>query len=372
MFEQTQPVSFFLGANTPSGFVGYLDDLYDAKSGWHAFLIKSGPGTGKNTLIRAVLHAMVALEEPVEAICCSSDPNSLDGLRCPRLKLCILDATAPHIMEPRYWGAGEETVDLCACMRSALLRSDAAEIIRLTDACSAMHARCRSLLRGASVFLNETAQIAAEYTDFSKIVHTADRIAAFTFGRKSAVPGTETRRFLSAVTPEGHVFFEKTIPSLCDTIYSIEDETGAVSGVFLSVIREKALQAGYPIITCACPLNPQKKLEHLLIPSLHLGFTTANRWHRLDAPVFRRIHAARFTDLHAMRARKQTMAFYRRTAKLFLQEAISAAKSAKLLHDQMESFYIPAMNWEKADVLQHSIVSQFESASRAYSEKIRS
>lgn len=68
MFEQTQPVSFFLGANTPSGFVGYLDDLYDAKSGWHAFLIKSGPGTGKNTLIRAVLHAMVALEEPVEAI----------------------------------------------------------------------------------------------------------------------------------------------------------------------------------------------------------------------------------------------------------------------------------------------------------------
>ena len=247
MFEQTQPVSFFLGANTPSGFVGYLDDLYDAKSGWHAFLIKSGPGTGKNTLIRAVLHAMVALEEPVEAICCSSDPNSLDGLRCPRLKLCILDATAPHIMEPRYWGAGEETVDLCACMRSALLRSDAAEIIRLTDACSAMHARCRSLLRGASVFLNETAQIAAEYTDFSKIVHTADRIAAFTFGRKSAVPGTETRRFLSAVTPEGHVFFEKTIPSLCDTIYSIEDETGAASGVFLSVIREKALQAGYPI-----------------------------------------------------------------------------------------------------------------------------
>ena len=30
------PVRFFLGANTPGGFVGYIDDLYDAKDGWQA------------------------------------------------------------------------------------------------------------------------------------------------------------------------------------------------------------------------------------------------------------------------------------------------------------------------------------------------
>ena len=39
------PVRFFLGANTPGGFVGYIDDLYDAKDGWQAYIIKSGPGT---------------------------------------------------------------------------------------------------------------------------------------------------------------------------------------------------------------------------------------------------------------------------------------------------------------------------------------
>ena len=40
------PVRFFLGANTPGGFVGYIDDLYDAKDGWQAYHQKRA-GHGK-------------------------------------------------------------------------------------------------------------------------------------------------------------------------------------------------------------------------------------------------------------------------------------------------------------------------------------
>lgn len=72
-------IRYFLGANTPTGFVGYTDDLYDCRGGWRAFLIKSGPGTGKNTLMRAVLDAMTAHGEEAQTICCSSDPHSLDA-----------------------------------------------------------------------------------------------------------------------------------------------------------------------------------------------------------------------------------------------------------------------------------------------------
>lgn len=369
MFEQKSPVSFFLGANTPSGFVGYLNDLYDGKDGWRAMLIKSGPGTGKNTLIRAVMEAMEVLGEPLEIICCSSDPNSLDGIRCPQLKYCILDGTAPHIMEPKYWGAVEEIVDLCACMDTEALHREAKEIIRITDACAAAHVRCRGLLRGAASLLEENTRIAAEHTNFSKVLRTADRIAALEFGRKPAVPGKEQRRFLSAVTPEGPVFFGQTIASLCNKIYSVEDEYGAASGALLSALRQRALQAGLDIITCACPLNPQEKIEHILIPSLCLGFTTSNRWHKVDAPVFRRIHAARFTDSRSLRTRKQILSFHRRAAKALLQEAVSAAVSAKAIHDQMEQFNVHAMNWKKAEEIQNAVVSRFEAASQA--QKIR-
>ncbi len=43
---------FFLGANTPSGFVSRFDQLADAGDGWRLFVIKGGPGTGKSSLIR--------------------------------------------------------------------------------------------------------------------------------------------------------------------------------------------------------------------------------------------------------------------------------------------------------------------------------
>ena len=29
-------IRYFLGANTPTGFVGYTDDLYDCRGGWRA------------------------------------------------------------------------------------------------------------------------------------------------------------------------------------------------------------------------------------------------------------------------------------------------------------------------------------------------
>lgn len=131
-------IRYFLGANTPTGFVGYTDDLYDCRGGWRAFLIKSGPGTGKNTLMRAVLDAMTAHGEEAQTICCSSDPHSLDAILFDRLKLALIDATAPHIIEPKYWGAVEEIVDLGSCMDNTRMHEHADAVIELTDACSAL------------------------------------------------------------------------------------------------------------------------------------------------------------------------------------------------------------------------------------------
>ena len=143
-------IRYFLGANTPTGFVGYTDDLYDCRGGWRAFLIKSGPGTGKNTLMRAVLDAMTAHGEEAQTICCSSDPHSLDAILFDRLKLALIDATAPHIIEPKYWGAVEEIVDLGSCMDNTRMHEHADAVIELTDACSALCSATAAALRKAA------------------------------------------------------------------------------------------------------------------------------------------------------------------------------------------------------------------------------
>ena len=184
--------------------MGYLDDLYDCRDGWRAYLIKSGPGSGKSTLIKTVMQHMVRLGYDAEAILCSSDPASLDGVVFRQLKLCLFDATSPHIIEPHYWGAVEQIVNLSACSDSAFLYERREGIREASDACSALHARCRRFLGAASSLLNDNARTALEYTDAAKISRNAARIAAREFGAASSGDGREWKRFLSAVTPPGN------------------------------------------------------------------------------------------------------------------------------------------------------------------------
>lgn len=87
---------FFLGANTPQGFVSRFDQLADASDGWRSFILKGGPGTGKSTLMKRVAKNVEEHCPLVEIIHCSSDVDSLDGVIAPAIKTSVADGTAPH------------------------------------------------------------------------------------------------------------------------------------------------------------------------------------------------------------------------------------------------------------------------------------
>lgn len=360
MLDSQTPIRFFMGANTPGGFTSFTDDLYDCNDGWRAFLIKSGPGTGKATLMRRVQERLSERGLEVWAIVCSGDPNSLDGLIFPQIKACILDGTAPHIIEPKFWGAVEQIVNLSACMDAHELYKQADEIIDATVSCSALHARSRKFIGAAASLLGDSCRIAAEYTDRGKIQRSAARIAAREFGIRTEEPGKETRFFLSAVTPEGMITFHDTLQYLCPRIYSIEDELGASSRLLLDELRRRALEAGHDVISCPCCLYPYEKLDHLIIPEIGVGFTTSNPWHKADFPVYRRIHAARFTDMDGLRQRKQLLSFNRRAAKELLNEAVNISQEAKSVHDHMEQYNVRHMDWGSVNILTEWVISEFE------------
>lgn len=357
MFEINAPVGFFLGANTPQGFCGFHHELYDGREGWRAFLIKSGPGTGKSSLMKSILADMRERGMETEALFCSSDPHSLDGVVVPAIKTVIFDATAPHILEPQYWGTVEQIVDLSSCMDAEILHKDYKAVIEATDACSAAHARCRQFMGAAATLLGDNRRMATACTDTEKVVRSAARIAAREWGGKSG-QGKEKRRFLSALTPEGTVVFYETLQNLCPRIYALEDEYGAASELLLAQLRRRALEAGLDIITCPCPLFPQK-IDHLLIPELGLGFTQSNAHHRADFPVYRRIHAARFTDTEGLREVKEKLSFNRKAARELLRQAHAAAVVAKGLHDRMEEYSKAAVDWKKVAALQKKTAERF-------------
>lgn len=99
MKPDEKTLRFFLGANTPQGFVSRFDQLFSAEDGWRCFVIKGGPGSGKSTMMKKIAASLEQRFDNLERIHCSSDVSSLDGVICPALKFSVADGTAPHVRE---------------------------------------------------------------------------------------------------------------------------------------------------------------------------------------------------------------------------------------------------------------------------------
>ncbi|MBR5540383.1 MAG: hypothetical protein IKU56_03290 [Clostridia bacterium] len=345
------PVRFFLGSNTPTGFVDTAKTLYKP-DGWRVYLLKSGAGTGKSTLLRRVYEQLTAEGEEAEAFCCSSDPDSLDAVRFPARQLCLIDATAPHSVEPLYWGTVEQLVPLSQCMSNSL-RENAPAIMALTDENRSLHRRCRGYLRAAASLLRESRRIQRESLNRDKLCRYAHHLAASEWQSDTVCVQLAAceRRFLSAFTPEGWITFYDTLQALCPRIYAVEDEQGAAASLLLSELQQAAVADGKHCIACPCPLFPDEGPEHLLLPELGLAFTTSNSFHKVDFPIFRRIHASRFLDTEQLRHHRQVLSFRRRAAMELLQEAASLSAQAKEIHDQLEQYSVAAMDWQRYEQL---------------------
>ena len=89
--------SYFPGANTPRGFVSRFATMLQDPRVRRRIYIKGGAGCGKSTLMRRLAR----LDEDGELGLCSSDPDSLDGVKFPQMHIAYVDGTAPHEAVPQ-------------------------------------------------------------------------------------------------------------------------------------------------------------------------------------------------------------------------------------------------------------------------------
>lgn len=349
MNDESNILDFFLGSNTPEGFVSLFDEITGLYKDYLSYVIKGGPGTGKSTLMKKVAADMALLELYLERIHCSSDPNSLDAVILPGAKVTIADGTPPHVIEPQYPGAYESVVNFCDCWDETDLQKNREAVVSLSQQISACHRQCVGLLRAAHSLLQDNFLLASACTDENKIVKVADNILERECKRRRGLLSKEHKRFLSAVTPKGLLCCTDTVNRLCDRVYMLKDSYGAVGSLFMEKLRKEFLQRGFEIYTCICPMNPYTKIEHIFVPELRLGFVTANPFLPLEKALdaYRVIHFTRFTDMEALKKKKQRMRFNQRMAAELLDESVRSLQKAKSIHDALEEVYGHAMNYQK-------------------------
>lgn len=335
---------FYLGANTPGGFFSYYDNIIRREDAKRIYLIKGGPGSGKSSFMKKIANIMEENNLKTEYIHCSSDDSSLDAIVIKDIKTAFLDATAPHNSDPVYPGAVDEIINLGAFWDRDKITLKRQEIISTQKKISECYERAYRYLNAISQFYLDNRQISLKTYD--RYLHNVflDEIA---FEELAELPltdyiGKKRRLFASAITPDGFVNRLDTIFNGMK-VYSLNGFTDDI----LIRISDMICERGIDVEMYFCPMNPDKKCEHLVVSDLNIAFTTCNEYH-----AYKGEHQIDFSPLCPLSS-PYTCHYEYNLAVIndIFKKVIELFKTAKKYHDILESFYIENMDFDKVDAL---------------------
>ncbi len=335
---------YFWGSGSPNGFFSCTDfnKNYD---GGYTYILKGGPGTGKSSLMKSVAEFMEENDISCDRYFCSSDPDSLDAVVFPSLRVKILDGTSPHIADPIYPGAADEIINLGECWNTDFLNMNKEKIIEITDRNREYHEKSKRFNASAFSLYDDGEKICQYCLDKEKIRRYASRAATKRIKRLSSKIGREDKRLIEAISPQGFLFMKDTILENCNEIILLKDDFGAASSVFLEEIRNYALASGYDIIVSPS-VKGDKSIRHIIIKELSIGFISEDIFMKPDIIPSRIIYLSRFYDSEKLKNHKVRLRFLKNASKELMDEAVSALKQAKKIHDELENLYIEAMNFD--------------------------
>ncbi len=337
----SQQIAFFLGANTPRGFVSLFPELA-CEPGLRLSAIKSGPGCGKSTFLRSV----AAWEEPVrtETFYCSSDPDSLDGVLLHSRGLAVLDGTAPHVYDPPFPGVQGDYIAPPPFLDPAGLAEKRQVLEALKARSGACYAQAYRLLEAAGLVQRRMQALLEPLLPRKPLLRRAQGIAGRELSRSMSTgkPGILRKRFLDGMTPKGAMFLRDTVSALAQKVYLLEDRFG-FSTFMLELWRDRALELGLEVYACQDPQNPERLL-HLLLPELSLAFLTEDGTRMSGYEPYRSIRVEAYLPADALRQHRGKLRLLSKLRDSLREDAVEQLQAAHTLHDEMEALYRPHLD----------------------------
>ena len=359
MTKTITPVSFFFGANNKSKYVSLFGEIYDPRSDGKHYILKGGPGTGKSTLMKKIATQLEQKGYFVERGFCSADPNSLDVVLAPEINFSIVDGTSPHQFDTTYPGVTEYIVNLGEAWDKNYLKEYKTAIMNLSDENKNLHKKAAEFLQVASRFQLENMKYCDEITDREKLKNYAQRLCKREIPeRKSFEKGEKKKRFLSAVSPDGIVVQYDTIVALSERIITIKDDFTLCAPFIMDYVSNYAVNNGYTVYECYCPLFPTAKIEHVIIPELKLCFFTETSAHKTLINEEKITHVTRFLNKEGFSGIAEKLKFNKKVQSEMLSEAVRKISVAKGIHDRLEDYYIRATDFSIIEEMTEKLMKE--------------
>ena len=327
---------YFAAANGYSGFRSYFPRIFDSAAYRRIFVLKGGPGTGKSSLMKKITREFPDGVYRTEAIFCSSDPASLDGVivESKKGRVAVLDGTAPHERDAVIPGAIDEIVNLGAAWDAEALEKERERILTLGKEKSFHYGKAYDYL---SAF-GKTAENSEAESNPADISNLRDEIGARLF-QKEGDGFREECRLIRAFGCRGEVLLP-TFGTLADTSYLLSGSTAHKERV-LREVRRVLEEKKLPVVVAPSPFDPDRT-DGILCEGAGVSFLavgeTGTPW-EIDAffPTCRREQRGE-------------------SSLLSLAEA-SFAKASEC-HFALEKMYTAAMDFSVIDGITQNIISR--------------
>ena len=347
---------YFAASNSANGFVNYYGECFGAAARVERlYVVKGGPGTGKSRFMRDVAAAAEERGYEAEYYYCSSDANSLDGVRLTwngsqYRRVGVIDGTAPHAWEPSLPGVREEIVNLGDFWDSRLLQTNAVRIGHLNRLKKQCYDLAYHYLHGCGDMARVRDSLMEPCVLHSKIDALAERILRSQpkGGGFYAEPALQ-----NGVGMMGQAHFdtfarEATVLYRMDPYYGVEYR---ITAALLQRSEEKQLS----VKVSRDPVCPWR-VDGLFWPDSGLSVIVAPDGE--DMPHHRHIYLNHFVDGELLRGLRHDIRYAGATGKRLMEGACNCLDRAAGYHFELEDIYASAMAFGKKEAFTRAFCNE--------------
>ena len=365
---------YFPGNNTPQGFFSYYKYILGQREANRIICIKGGPGTGKSTFMKRIGEMFAKLGEDIDYLHCSADEDSLDGVILKNRRIALIDGTRPHITAPVTPGAVDKIINLGEFWNEEGIALNKDEIIDLNEDCSGWYRIAYNYLNAAKSVFKSLEEIYYKAVEDSEIYRVVADIVTSEYGEYPIClrPGRQKKFFAGAITPGGLVNYLRSLLDNIQKVYLVSVPEGFSNQSFMEVLKEGAVYRGFDTEVFYCPMGPDEKIDHIIVPQLSLAFITVNEYHDLEPwelfdeeedseereKELTLIDISDYMKQHVLEENTLLMAELKEEYEILLGRAIKALECARKAHMKVESMYIPNMNFTRISALSDEVFEE--------------
>lgn len=349
----------FPGGNTTLGFYSFYDQILPQEKANHIYCIKGGPGVGKSSFMKKIGKKITDLGFFVEYHHCSSDPNSLDALVIPKLKIALIDATSPHIVDPKNPGAVDEILNLGQFWNEDGIKEHKQEIINTNKENKRLFAKAYQYLKAAKEIYDVYELTEAKAFNVNEYNLVIQQLIEEVFNNIKIINkrGEDRHLFGYALTPIGITEFRDTIISNYKNQYIIKESVGASSEELMNEIVKEALKRGLDVECYHSPIKVSK-IEDIIIPELSISISVNNQYSQVNFDCNKEINLTELMNKDILNKICDEIDEDKELFETLLYKALNYINKAKSNHDKLEAYYVPNMNFEEVDKLIEKITNK--------------